>query len=194
MSLQAHLKKAAIKYARHSLINIEYLERIYDEESNLYLGSSEPLREAAAASVFEKWWNGVLEDSEYDDYCSYLEQMRAKFPKLDKDLNERFDDKKEYVLKKREEKRQGRTAGAGGGGNNGYRGSSAADYPEARGPDGGWSDAAATVGAATVGDQNEGEWSAAITGQDDPSTGAGEWGLDQAAPVMVNDWAEVVAW
>lgn len=188
MSLQAQLKKAAIKYARHNLIDIEYIERIYDDHSAEYLGVSEPLREAAAASIFESWWNGQLDDVEYDDYCSYLEQMRAEFPKLDEDLNKRFDDKKEYILKKREEKREERCQGRAGG-NIGYRGSSTADYPEANGPDGGWKDALATVE-----DDNAGEWSAAITGGTDPAVGAGEWGLDAAQPFKTNDWAEVVAW
>lgn len=188
MSLQAQLKKAAIKYARHNLIDIEYIERIYDDHSAQYLGDSEPLREAAAASIFECWWNAQLDGVEYDDYCSFLEQMRAKFPKLDEDLNKRFDDKKEYILKKREEKREERRQGRAGGGN-GYRGGSAADYPEANGPDGGWKDAVAVVE-----DDNAGEWSAAIAGGTDPAVGAGEWGLDAAKPIKTNDWAEVTAW
>ncbi|KAJ4414805.1 hypothetical protein N0V82_007720 [Gnomoniopsis sp. IMI 355080] len=182
MSLQAHLKKAAIKYARHSLIDIDYIERIYDEHSSQYLGVSEPLREAAAASIFEHWWNGVLDGADYDDYCSYLEQMRAKFPKLDEDLNKRFDDKKEYVLKKREEKREERRQGRASG-NNGYRGSSAADYPEVKGPDGGWSDALATVG-----EDHAGEWNATTAAAAGFNVSAGEWGLDEL--VKTDDWAE----
>ncbi|KAJ4387816.1 hypothetical protein N0V93_008419 [Gnomoniopsis smithogilvyi] len=188
MSLQAHLKKTAIKYARYSLIDIEYIERIYDEHSTQYLGMSEPLREAAAASIFENWWNGVLDDPDYDDYCSYLEQMRAKFPKLDEDVNKRFDDKKEYIIKKREEKREERRQ-ARVGGHNGYRGNSAADYPEANGPDGGWRDALATVG-----EDNAGEWNATVAGVAGPDVGTGEWGLEEAKPIKTSDWAEVVVW
>lgn len=191
MSLQAHLKKAAIKYARHNLIDIEYIERIYDEQHPLYTDISEPLREAAAASIFEGWWNCVLDGPEYDDYCSYLEQMRAKFPKLDEALNKRFDEKKEYIQKKREEKReerrQGRASAGGGGGHSGYRASSAVDYPEASGPDGGWGDAAATTGEDTAG-----EWSTAMTVQAGAGAGGGEWCLDEAEPARTRDWAEAV--
>lgn len=102
--------------------------------------------------------------------------MRAKFPKLDEDLNKRFDDKKEYILKKREEKREERRQGRAAG-NNGYPGSSDADYPEANGPDGGWKDALATVE-----EDNAGEWNAAITGATVPGIDAGEWFLDESNP------------
>lgn len=160
MSLQAHLKKAAIKYARKSLIDTEHIVLIHDETADEYLGESEPLREAAAASVFEAWWSRVLDEPEYDEYCSYLEQLRVKFPKLDEDINKRFDDKQEYIKKKREEKRQARVNGGVDGGphkNDGFQASSVADYPEATGPDGGWGDATAT---AAVTDARVDEWGA----------------------------------
>lgn len=188
MSLQAQLKKAAIRYARHSLIDIEYIERIYDEEHPEAMGVSEPLREAAAASIFEAWWKCVLDDPEYDDYCCYLEQMRVKFPKLDEDLNKRFDDKKEYIQKKREERRQGHAGGGVGGGPSAYRASSAADYPEASGPDGGWGDAAATIGEA-----HAGEWSATTAGAAVRSVPVDEWGRDEGEPAKASNWAGVAS-
>lgn len=156
MSLQAQLKKSAMKYARRSLISTDNLDLVYGEHLMDFLGPSEHLRDAAAASVFECWWNKVLDEPQYNTYCSFLEQMRVKYPQLDEDLNKRFDDKKAYVEQKREEKLQARAAGGGGGGGRGGRSggktenfhptSSAADYPEATGPDGGWGDAAAAVG------------------------------------------------
>lgn len=156
MSLQAQLKKAAVRYARQSLIDIGHIDLIYDTGHPEYIGDSEHLREAAAASIFEAWWNRTLDQPEYDAYCSAIEQCRAKFPKLDEDINKRFDDKKEYIEKKREEKREEkRQARAAGGDVDRGRvfgceivptASSAAEYPEPTGPDGGWGDAAATVG------------------------------------------------
>ncbi|CAN8105171.1 unnamed protein product [Discula destructiva] len=172
MSLQAHLKKAAIRYARQHLITIENVEIIYDENDKEYIEDSESLREAAAASIFEAWWLRILDQPEYDDYCSYIEQLRVEFPKLDEDLNKRFDAKKEYIEKKRDEKREelrhinaaaggrlrggarfngrGRFGGVAGYGGTRFQSSSAADYPETNGADGGWGHAAAIVGDAHV--------------------------------------------
>lgn len=164
MSLQAQLRKAAMKYARHSLIDICHVILIYDdsEGNKEYLGGggTDALREAAAASIFEAWWSRTLDEPEYDEYCSHLEQLRAKFPKLDEDLNKRFDDKMAYINQKREEKREARANGGPRGGrgkenNYGAEATSAADYPEATGADGGWGEATAAVA-----DDHIGEWGA----------------------------------
>lgn len=163
MSLQSQLKKAAIRYARQSVIGEDHISMIYDESMVDYLGESEHLREAAGISILEKWWSRVLDEPKYDEYCSFVEQMRAKFPKFDEDINKRFDDKVEYREQKRQEKRQDRLNGDGGGngsgGNNqhdGIKASSVADYPETTGPDGGWGDATAAV--ADVVDAHIDEW------------------------------------
>lgn len=63
------------------------------------------LQEAAAASIFEGWWSRQLDEPKYDEYCSYVEQLRAEFEQLDKDLNACFDEKKSFIQAKREERR-----------------------------------------------------------------------------------------
>lgn len=156
MSLQSQLSKAAIKYARHSLIDLEHVLVIYNENHQNYVGDDEQLRDAAAASIFEAWWNKTLDDPAFDDYCDFIEKYRVEFPKLDEDINKRYEDKKEYITKKREEKREERRQGGGFGPFGGYRGridfaalaAAVSDYPETTGPDGGWSDATAAIDGA----------------------------------------------
>lgn len=104
-SLQEPLKKSAIKYARKNLIDIDYVARLYDTSDPDYDGAERPLQEAAAASIFEAWWTRQLDEPEFDDYCSQIEQLRIEFEQLDKDLNTRFDEKKDFLDKKREERR-----------------------------------------------------------------------------------------
>lgn len=165
MSLQDHLKKSAIRYARKALIGIDYVERLYDETHELYIGDP-TLQEAGAASIFEAWWTRQLDGPEYDDYCSFLEQMRAEFPKLDDDLNGRFDEKKAFLQTKREERKSGLR---GGGGNNYTNGitTGASEYGKKDDADGGWGDAAASTGDAT------GEWG--VSGNADTVDTAGGW-------------------
>lgn len=149
MSLQNQLKKSAIKYARKSLIGIKYVERLYDATHALYTGDP-ILQEAGAASIFEAFWTRQLEEAEYDDYCSFLEQMRAEFPKLDDDLNACFDEKKAFLQSKSE----GRNSSVRGGGGNKYAygdGSGASKHGKKNDADGGWGDAAANAGG-------NGEW------------------------------------
>lgn len=161
MSLQEQLKKQAIKYARKSLIDYEYIEMLYDENHPNYIGDS-TLQEAGAASIFEAWWTRVLDKPEYDDYCSFLEQMRVKFPKLDEDLNGRFEEKKSFIEQKRAERKAERAAGAQNGGGGGGGGSSdgnvdsgnGSGYPSNDGADGGWGNAAAADA------HSNGEWGA----------------------------------
>lgn len=104
-SLQEPLKKAAIRYARKNLIDIDYVGRLYDTSEPYCDGDIRPLQEAAAASIFEAWWTRQLDEPEFDEYASYVEQLRAEFDQLDQDLNARFDEKKGFIEKKREERR-----------------------------------------------------------------------------------------
>lgn len=165
MSLQEHLKKdAARKYARKELISLEYVERIYDPNNSDSFGENEVvLQEAAAASIFEAWWAGKLDDPYYDEYCMYLGQMRAEFPKLDEDINARYKDKVEFKQKQREERRAGKSNGNTG--NGAVDGAADGGYGPADGQDGGWGDAA--VGTEQNG---TGEWGAGSGG------GTGDWG------------------
>lgn len=145
MSLQEQLKKSAIKYARKALIAWEYVERLYDQDNDLYIGDP-ILQEAAAASIFEAWWTHQLDQPEMDEYCSILEQMRAKFPKLDEDLNGRFDEKKAFIEKKREERKNAQRGGGDMGNRYGSGGNHSNEHDNTNGADGGWGDAAATAG------------------------------------------------
>lgn len=158
MSLQEQLKKQAAKYARKSLIHYEYLEMLYDESHPNYIGDA-ALQEAGAASVFEAWWTKLLDEPEYADYCSFLEQMRVEFPKLDEDLNARFEEKKTFIEQKRAERKAERHAGASK-----YAGD---DYPKNDGADGGWGNAAA------AGADSNGEWG--VNNGDASATTTGGW-------------------
>ncbi|KAG8163014.1 hypothetical protein KVR01_007492 [Diaporthe batatas] len=150
-SLQNGLKKRAPGYARRHLIDLGFVERLYAGEANGELAAD--LREAAAISIFEAWWTYKLEGPEYDQYMSFLEQMRVEYPQLDKDIHEQFNKKKEYIEGKREEKRRARAAEAAGltGGLDSATG--AADVG------GGWDTAAVEV-TGGVGDAGDG-WSQA---------------------------------
>lgn len=66
------------------------------------------LREAAAISIFEAWWTHKLDAPEYDQYASWLEQMRIDYPQLDEDLHEQFNKKKEFIEGKREDRKRAR--------------------------------------------------------------------------------------
>lgn len=173
MSLQEHLKKSVIKYARKDLIEIENVERIYDVDHFEYLGPSEALREAAAASIFEAWWSRKLDEPKYDDYCLWMEQMRIQFPQLDDDINKRFDDKKQFIEKKEEERKAQKVAAAAtndgpGDGGSGHNTS----YSNTNGADGGWGTAAAAVGDGT------GEWGVTedVSHADDGGAATDGWG------------------
>ncbi|KAF3762991.1 hypothetical protein M406DRAFT_331564 [Cryphonectria parasitica EP155] len=167
MSLQEGLKKRAMKYARKGLINLDYVERLYDEGHFQYLGPSEALQEAASASIFEAWWTRKLDEPEYNDYCSFIEQMRAVFPKLDEDLNKRFDDKKEHIEKKKAEKKAQQAApynSSNNGADGGWGSAAAATVDgsvEWRGADeGGTADGAAAAAMDGYGTTAEGDTSA----------------------------------
>lgn len=180
MSLQEQLKKSAIKYARKALISWEYIERLYDEDNDLYIGDP-ALQEAAAASIFEAWWTHQLDEPELDEYCSFLEQMRAEFPKLDEDLNGRFDEKKAFIEKKREERKNAQR-GSGGKGNSHGSGNHGNDYSNNNGVDGGWGDAAATAGDAT------GEWGTS------GKPGLGHADRGSSGEDQTNEWATAGGW
>lgn len=163
-SLQEPLKKSAIKYARKNLIDIEYVIRLYDTADPDYDGSERLLQEAAAASIFEAWWTRRLDGPEFDEYCSHVEQLRVDFEQFDKDLNARFDEKKDFLDKKREERRANAKA------------ATVADVPDvtaagngADSADGGWG-TAATKAVAT-----EDEWGAAGTNTGEDTTSSA-WG------------------
>ncbi|POS73242.1 hypothetical protein DHEL01_v208368 [Diaporthe helianthi] len=130
-------------YARKHLIDLGFVERIYGSDNKEELTSD--LREAAAISIFEAWWTRKLDEPEYDQYMSFLEQMRVDYPKLDEDLHEQFDKKKEYIEGKREEKKRARAEGAGQTGLDAASGRA----------DGGWDTAAVDVkeGAGDAGDE-----------------------------------------
>lgn len=181
LSLQEPLRKMAVRYARKSLIGFEYVERLYDEDNRLYLGDA-MLQEAVAASIFEAWWSRELDEPEFDDYCSFLEQMRAEFPKLDEDLNGRFEEKKAFIEKKREERKSAQRDGgarqSNKSHNNGQHGKSSGDADSA---DGGWGDAAATTVDA------DDEWGAGGKS----ATGNIEWGNDGENQSFGNDAAAV---
>lgn len=167
-SLQEPLKKAAIRYARKNLIDIDYVARLYDTSDPEYDGGDRLLQEAVAASIFEAWWTRKLDEPEFDEYCSHVEQLRVEFDQLDKDLNARFDEKKDFLDKKREERRTKFTANP-----------VVSDFIAVNdGADGGWG-TAATEAAAT-----DNEWAAAdvTNGADKQPSGGwisggdtGEW-------------------
>lgn len=104
-SLQEPLKKAAIRYARKNLIDIDYVARLYDTSDPDYEDADRLLQEAAAASIFEAWWTRQLDEPKFDEYSSHVEQLRVEFEQLDKDLNARFHEKQDFIEKKREERR-----------------------------------------------------------------------------------------
>lgn len=179
MSLQEQLKKGAIKYARKALIESDYVDRLYNDAHPQYLGDEPALQEAAAASIFEAWWTRQLDEPKHDDFCSFIEQMRGYFPKLDEDLNGRFEEKKAFIEKKREERKNGqRGGGAGQGygdsyGNGGNGSGNGNDYGNKDGPDGGWGNAAA------VGGDDLDEWGTSNNTSNNAGTadvGGGEWG------------------
>ncbi|KAK7698008.1 hypothetical protein SLS64_012997 [Diaporthe eres] len=105
-SLQNGLKKRAPGTARKHIINLGFVERMYNNENDDDLTSD--LREAAAISIFEAWWTHKLDAPEYDQYASWLEQMRIDYPQLDEDLHEQFNKKKEFIEGKREERKRAR--------------------------------------------------------------------------------------
>ncbi|KKY36242.1 hypothetical protein UCDDA912_g03786 [Diaporthe ampelina] len=107
-SLQTGLKKRAAGYARKHIIDLRLVKRIYSSEVGDHLTSD--LREVAAISIFEAWWTHKLDDPEFDEYVSELEQMRVDVPKLDEDLHEQFIKKKEFIAGKREERKRARDA------------------------------------------------------------------------------------
>lgn len=171
MSLQEQLKKSAMKYARKALIGWEYVERLYDQDNDLYIDDP-TLQEAAAASIFEAWWTHQLDDPELDEYCSFLEQMRVEFPKLDEDLNGRFAEKKAFIEKKREERKNPQLRGDGAGDRygSGDKHGNGNDQGSTNGADGGWGNAA----AATAGDAAD-EWGTSGE-QHKLDTGDSGWG------------------
>lgn len=156
-SLQEPLKKSAIKYARKNLIDIDYVARLYDTADDDDDGADRPLQEAAAASIFEAWWTRQLDDPEFDEYCSHVEQLRVEFEQLDHDLNARFEEKKDFMGKKREERRNAAKAG--------YN-PIITDVGRNGGADGGWGTAATEASVA------EGEWAAG--GGDDYDANGGD--------------------
>lgn len=125
--------------ARKHLIDLGFVERIYNSETGDDLTSD--LREAAAMSIFEAWWTYKLDASEYDQYVSWLEQMRIDYPQLDEDLHEQFNKKKEFIEGKREERKRARAAESSApAADNGF------DNPDAP-ADGGWDSVDGTVDA-----------------------------------------------
>lgn len=90
-------------YARKHLIDLDIVERIYDENDK---GYTDDLQEIAAISIFEAWWTKKLDEPEHDEYMGFLEQMRAEYPKLDEDLRTQFQKKKDFIEGKREEKKR----------------------------------------------------------------------------------------
>lgn len=190
MSLQEQLKKSAIKYARKALIESDYVERLYNDAHPQYLGDEPALQEAAAASIFEAWWTRKLDEPKHNDFCSFLEQMRGYFPKLDDDLNGRFEEKKAFIEQKREERKSGQRGGGAGQGygdshgnggddGNGGNGGNGNGYGKNDGASGDWGNVAAVSG------DELGEWGASAhdnacgTGNDDQAggwtTGDGGW-------------------
>lgn len=129
------LTQRAPGYARKHLISLGVVERLYTSETNDELAAD--LREAAAISIFEAWWTRKLDEPEFDQYMSFLEQMRVEYPQLDEDLHEQFNKKKEYIEGKREEKKRARAAEGNG---------SAGGFDAANGAaDGGWDSATVDV-------------------------------------------------
>ncbi|ROW07243.1 hypothetical protein VMCG_03820 [Cytospora schulzeri] len=148
MSLQAGLKKRAPTYARKHIIDLDLVERIYDKNDKEY---PDDLQEIAAMSIFEAWWTKKLDEPEFDEYMSFLEQMRAEYPKLDEDLRDQFQKKKEFIEGKRDEKKRLRDAEAStalAGADEGW--ASASVEPAAVTVGGGW-DSAQVDGAAEAG-------------------------------------------
>ncbi|KAI3393733.1 hypothetical protein diail_3779 [Diaporthe ilicicola] len=104
-SLQSGLKKRIPGYARKHLIDLAVVERIYSNENSEY---DDELREIAAISIFEAWWNYKLDDAEFDEYMARLAEMRVEYPQLDADLHQQFDRKKDFIEGKREERKRNR--------------------------------------------------------------------------------------
>ncbi|KAL1859052.1 hypothetical protein Daus18300_009690 [Diaporthe australafricana] len=104
-SLQTGLKKRLPGCARKHILDLDTVERIYSNEDPDY---DDDLQEAAAISIFEAWWTYKLDDAEFDDYMSRLEDMRVEYPQLDADLHQQFDRKKEFIEGKREERKRNR--------------------------------------------------------------------------------------
>lgn len=91
--------------ARKHIIDLDTVARIYSKEDSDY---DDGLQETAAISIFEAWWTYKLEDAEFDEYMSRLEDMRVEYPQLDADLHQQFDRKKEFIEGKREERKRNR--------------------------------------------------------------------------------------
>lgn len=152
MSLQAGLKKRGPSYARKHIIDLDLVERIYDQNDKEY---PDDLQEIAAISIFEAWWTKKLDEPEYDEYMSFLEQMRAEYPKLDENLHDQFQKKKDFIEGKRDEKKHLRDAEASaalaGGGMGANEGWATVDVqPAAITAGGGW-DSVQVDGAAETG-------------------------------------------
>lgn len=96
-------------YARKHIIDLDLVERIYDQNDKEY---QDDLQEIAAISIFEAWWTKKLDEPAYEEYMSFLEQMRIEYPKLDEDLHDQFQKKKDFIEGKREEKKRFRDAEA----------------------------------------------------------------------------------
>lgn len=170
-------------YARKHLIDLGFAERIYASETDDELTAD--LREAAAISIFEAWWTRKLDEPEYDQYMSFLEQMRVEYPQLDEDLHKQFNKKKEFIESKREEKKRARAAeGAGGFG----AGFDAVNNGAAA--DGGWETGAVDVadGASDAGDG----WNQAVALVTDDGPAAWETAAEEtpalAAPSGGSMW------
>lgn len=117
---------------------MDRVKKIYNPDDQEY---NDDLQEIAAISIFEAWWIRILDQPEFDMYESCLKQQRVELPKLDEDLHDQFNKKKEFVLGKREEKKRLRDAEA-----------SAALSGGGLGADQGWDSAAVLPTAVTAGD------------------------------------------
>ncbi|PSR92309.1 hypothetical protein BD289DRAFT_481063 [Coniella lustricola] len=162
MSLQEHLKKRAIKHARKSLIGLDYVDAVFDENHSMYLGPSPALEEAVCASIFEAWWSRTLDAPDYQSYSVGVEELREMYPKLNDGLNECFESKKTYIEQKKTERKgqKGQRTAASSRANDDYGNEGSHeninDYGgySNDGADGGWGSAA----DATI--DTVGEWGA----------------------------------
>lgn len=166
-------------YARKHIIDLDLVERIYDQTDLEY---PDDLQEIAAISIFEAWWTKKLDEPEYDEYVSFLEQMRIDYPKLDEDLRNQFQKKKEFIEGKREEKKRLRDAEA-----------SAALTSGGMGADEGWDSVDVQPAAVTAG----GGWdSQQMDGAAD--AGGDDWndaGADTSAKGTIdNAWVGAGTW
>lgn len=116
-SLNMHLKKRAVGYARKNLLDLDLVAKIYDEEDEDYGGLG--LEEAASTSIFEAWWNKTLDADEYTEYCNRLADMRIENPILDGDLHTAVKKKEAFIEQRKAEKKAEREAAAAGVGFNG---------------------------------------------------------------------------